>query len=446
MDATLHPAADVRNLQSAGSPRDNWSRRSRIVARLLTVQFIVQFLSAVTGFLLVRALPKQEYALFTIAIAIQTSLSLFADSGVNAGLLSMGGRVWQSRVELGKVIGAALRLRVQLGATAMLFVIPMSLWLLMRNGASWLQALTLSGVAITGVYCGTMAAAYGVVTRLHSRYRDIQMVELGGSIVRLGAVASAVALLLNSVIATASSTFAQVTQYFLVRRQALPLIALPVKEDTRRRAELVKMVRSQWLYFAFYALQGQLTVFLISIYGATTQVADVGALSRLAILSTVVGAVINQALVPSFARIQNPLLLRRRFLQSFVLVLFMGFALLTLGYFCRQPILWVLGPKYAHLDSELLWMLLSIAVGLILTLLWGLNTARGWLHRTWMMVPATLVTQVGLFEWLNISTVRGIIQFSILSQMPNLLISLVMSVVGFRKLVDGNHERSERYP
>jgi O-antigen/teichoic acid export membrane protein len=420
----------------------HWSRRSRIVARLLTVQFVVQLLSAITGFLLIRALPKQEYALFTIAIAIQTALSLFADSGVNAGLLSIGGRVWQSRVELGKIVAAALRLRAQLGAAAVAIVLPMSLWLLMRNGASWFQAVALSSIAIAGVYCSAMAAAYGVVTRLHSRYRDIQAVELGGSIARLGAVATAVALFLNAIIATASSALAQVTQYLLVRRQALPLIELPEHDDPNRRAELLKMVRSQWFFFAFYALQSQLIVFLISIYGSTAQVADVGALSRLGILSTAVAAVINQALVPSFARIHERRALQNRFLQSLLLVLFAGIAFVVAGYFFSAQILWVFGPKYHHLNAELVWMLGSVALGLVLSVVWGLNTARGWLQLTWLMVPLTIATQLLLVLVLDLSTVRAVVIFAIVSQVPNLLVSLSMTMRGFRTLSNSKADAS----
>jgi O-antigen/teichoic acid export membrane protein len=427
LEADNHPAKE--SVQTS-----HWSRRSKIVARLLTVQFVVQLLSAITGFLLVRTLPKQEYALFTIAIAIQTALSLLADSGVNAGLLSIGGRVWHSRVELGNVIAAALRLRAQLGTAGVAIVLPFSLWLLIRNGASVLQALALSSIAITGVYCSAMAAAYGVVTRLHSRYRNIQAVELGGSIVRLGAVATAVALFLNSIIATASSVLAQVTQYFLVRRQALRLIELPKHDDRDCRGELLKMVRSQWFYFAFYALQGQLTVFLISIYGSTAQVAEIGALSRLGILSTAVAAVVNQALVPSFARIHERHALQNRFLQSILLVLFAGVAFVIAGYFFNAQILWVFGPKYHHLNLELVWMLGSVALGLILSVVWGLNTARGWLQMTWLMVPLTIGTQLLLVMCLDLSTVRGVVIFAIVSQVPNLLVSLFMTTRGFRTL------------
>jgi FkbM family methyltransferase len=77
-------------------------------------------------------------------------------------------------------------------------------------------------------------------------------------------------------------------------------------------------------------------------------------------------------------------------------------------------------------------MVVSLVLGLFLGVVWGINTARGWLNSTWLIIPLTLLVQVGLVRWLPLSTVEGIIIFGIVSQLPNLFVSVAMMMRGFR--------------
>jgi len=64
-------------------------------------------------------------------------------------------------------------------------------------------------------------------------------------------------------------------------------------------------VRKQAPHSIYYCLQGQITVWLISIFGNADSVADVGALSRLAVVFSVLGALSSEIVFPAFARIQD---------------------------------------------------------------------------------------------------------------------------------------------
>ena len=78
----------------------------RVLATLASLQFVVQLLNAVTGLMLVRWLPKEEYALFTIANSVQASLMLMSDMGLTVGLVSIGGQVWNDPPAFAKLIAS----------------------------------------------------------------------------------------------------------------------------------------------------------------------------------------------------------------------------------------------------------------------------------------------------------------------------------------------------
>src|SRR6185503_7985331 len=97
---------------------------ARIIGNLAIVQAVVQLLSFCSGILIIRSLTQQEYAYFTIANTMQGTLNLLADIGISAGVISIGGRVWQERHRFGALIRTGLKLRKRLALVAAAVVIP----------------------------------------------------------------------------------------------------------------------------------------------------------------------------------------------------------------------------------------------------------------------------------------------------------------------------------
>src|SRR5258708_30254576 len=85
-----------------------------ILVKFTSVQAIVQTLGFAAGILIVRSLPKREYAFYTIGNTMLATILLLADSGISSALTAIGGRVWQDSHRLGSFVTTALRLRRQL--------------------------------------------------------------------------------------------------------------------------------------------------------------------------------------------------------------------------------------------------------------------------------------------------------------------------------------------
>src|SRR4029077_4687323 len=105
---------------------------ARIIGNLAIVQAVVQILGFLSGILVIRSLTQQEYAYFTIANTMQGTLNLLADIGIRAGVVSIGGRVWQDRRRFGELINTGLQLRKQLSVVVCVVVVPILYLLLAR--------------------------------------------------------------------------------------------------------------------------------------------------------------------------------------------------------------------------------------------------------------------------------------------------------------------------
>lgn len=396
------------------------------------VQLLVQLLNAGAGFLLVRTLEKPDYAWFTIASSMSAALAVLADSGIVSAVTSIGGTVWQDKSSLKGLVQAAMRLRMKLAVLNSIIVACISLWLLQRNGAGLLSALGLTALVIAPIWQISTTAVYSVVNRLESRTRQLQVADLAPAFIR-AAMTAALALLdgLTPMTALMAVLAAHLTQCFIVRRQVLPsLITVQSSKMDEHTASVWKIVHRLLPNSIFFCVQGQLTTWLISIFATTSEVSDLGALNRLAVIFAVLAGPLGQFVFPAFARATSS-----RRMWGIVLGLVAGVSafsvgLLALACWHGEWFLWLLGEKYAHLQRELMFVLAGMSLTSLSGFLWGLNVARGWINLAWLNIPFSIVTQsVGAFL-IPLDNVIGMAWLIIATGMIQCVHALVTCLVG----------------
>jgi O-antigen/teichoic acid export membrane protein len=406
---------------------------ARRIGNYALVQAVVQIIAFSSGILLVRWLPQREYALFTIANAMQATLMLLADIGISVGLMSIGGRVWQDRHRFGELINTGLAVRRKLAAAAAVVVAPILYAMLTKNGASGTYALLLIVVVLAGFSIQIAVDIYSVVPRLHSEIGRIQKIDFICVIVRLLLVLGLVYLFATAGLAVAIASATFVLQYFLLRAYAAKVVDLKANENAEDRREMGRLIKSLAANALFYCFQGQITVFLISFFGRhAASVAEVGALGRLAMIFTVLTNLLINVFVPAFARCQDKRKLR--YLYAAIVggvVLFSAVVLVGAASFPDQ-FLFVLGNRYAHLHHELLLMIGVAVITALSGTLWLLNASKAWIAGAWLYVPLTLATQIALVPFTDFSSVAGVLIFNLISVAPSLVLNLVLGYRGFR--------------
>ena len=421
---------------SSAAPFPDLARRTfdrvKHIGTFALVQASVQVLGFLSGIILVRHLDQREYAYFTIANTMQGTLNLLADIGISIGLVSIGGRVWQDRARFSQLISTASRLRYALGGVVALIVAPLLYLMLAKNGASTGYAMLLIAFVIAGVALQLSTGVLTVVPRLRSDIRRIQVIDLTGTILRLSAIAGLMFLFLNAGVAIALATLTFLLQYLMLRAYCARIIDFHAPTNPDDKKAMLGFIRNQAANAVFYCFQGQITVFLISFFAhRSSSVAEVGALGRLAMIFAVLTNLMANVFAPAFARCQN----RRRLFRLYFAVVggvavFSLFIVAAAALFPREFLL-VLGPKYAHLQRELLLMVGGAVLATLTGTFWSLNASRAWIAGSWLYIPLTIVTQVTLIPFTDFSSVKGVLVFNLISALPNLLLNIVLSLRGF---------------
>ena len=409
--------------------------RARVVGTFAFAQAAVQLIGFASGIILVRTLSQREYAYFTIANAMQGTINILADIGISIGLVSIGGRVWNDRRRFSQLITTALKLRRKLGALAIVAVTPVLYYMLVKNGASNFYSAVLILIVLAGLLVQLTVGVLGVVPRLLSDVRRIQVIDLVGAFTRLALVATLAFVFLDALVAAAVSAATFLLQYLMLRRYVAGVIDLDARENPEDRAAIRGFIRSQAANAIFYCLQGQITVFLISFFAHHTHsVAEVGALGRLGMIFAVLGNLLANVFVPAFAKTHDPRKLRWQYAGIVGGVAAFSFVVIGAAALFPSAFLFVLGNRYAHLDRELVLMVAGSVVAALIGTLWSLNAARAWVGFSWLYIPLTIATQVALIPVTDFSSVPGVLTFNLLSAVPSLLLNMVMSYRGFRSL------------
>lgn len=402
----------------------------KVLGKFVSVQLLVQVLGFASGILVIRTLDQQQYAYFTIANTMQATMNLLADSGISGALLAIGGKVWQEQYRFSQLINTALQLRFYLAAITFTVFTPILLWMLFGNGASVIEALSLAAVVMIGLNAQLTTNVLDLVLTLHSQISRIQKLDLLSTVSRLILLIIAYLTFLNAAVAVLTASLSLLLKRLLLRYWVNKTIEPKVPINKEDKREIIEIIKIQLPGTIFYCVQGQLTIWLISIFGNTKNIAEVGALGRLAIVFSVINAVMSNIVLPRFARCQSVKILRQQYWQIIGLFLCLGLIILIFTTIFPDQILWVLGGNYTHLKNELLLVAISTIFNSITATMWSLNCAKAWIKHSWLNIPATIISQILLLLILDVSTVKGVIIFGTLSIIPTFVVNAILTYRG----------------
>jgi hypothetical protein len=405
-----------------------WTLR---IASVIGTQTLIQVLNGVVAFVLIRTLPKDEFAWFTLATGMAAVLSTLNDGGIATAVTSQGGTVWQDRTRFSALLHAALSLLNRSAGVAAAVVAPILVWLLWQREAPATLIATSVLLVVGPQWLATRTVILGSVNRLHSRVRQLQTLEITGALTRSTLTLIPAALgWVNLSIALGAVAISVIAQAVLVRRQIRPLIDPhpPAETQAPFRSRIQETMRRMYPNAVFGCVQSQLATGLLAYFGSTSQVADLGAMARLGFVMNLIGAPLSHLFAPAFARCQEPHRLRKLFFSVLVGYCFLLSVFLLTIQTQNDMILSLFGPKYEHLKAELLLMALTLSIMFINQLFWALNCSQGWVRWVWLNIPLTLAAQVIAALMLKIDTVEGAILLSLFSTFPALVLGLVIAI------------------
>jgi O-antigen/teichoic acid export membrane protein len=412
-----------------------WSRRGRLLATFFVGQGLTQFIGLVTGFLLLRWLSVEDYAKFTLAFGFQCTLGNLADLGISGSIIGLVGPRGHDRHVVGQYVAASRWLRNRLflvlvpaGAVAFHYFAKMHHWTIFEQ-------LSLYGFAALCLYFQAANAWYTAPLLIRKELKANYRAGLMSSTVRLAAAAVCHGFaLLNSETIYAINMVGAALGARWTRKAALPFMeesAAVVPETIREMLRYITPLAPGIIFFAF---QGQISILLISLFGSTKSLAQVGALGRLGQLFAAFSAM-NPALIsPYFARLHASIALRQYTL--FLLAAAAGCGLLILcAFLWPQPMLWILGSKYGNMRNEASWMVVAGSLGLLDSTMHGIAMARKWIFwwNSLLYISSVLSVQAIAVCLSNMNTARAVVLLSVATCGAMMAVQLCIAFCGLRR-------------
>jgi hypothetical protein len=225
---------------------------------------------------------------------------------------------------------------------------------------------------------------------------------------------------------------ALMVQGLVYRKQSRALVVEPGKSDPAINQEMLSYLAPAMPWVIFTAFQGQVSLFLITWFGKTRNVAEIAALGRIGQLFLLLGMANAVVIAPYVARVPAEQLLKR-YLQIAGFALLIASALCVAAFLFPQPLLWLLGPKYENLSREIGWAVAGACVGYVGSVLLVMHNARKWIYWWWSTthIVVLLIAQIVCLFTLNLASTRDVLYFSLIINLTALFVLVLVGVCGF---------------
>ena len=254
----------------------------RRIAEFLTAQGITMAGNLLYGLLCVRLLPVADYAKFVVVFGIQGTLVVLMDIGITGSLIPLVGERVDDRQLIADYV-ASLR---QLAHALFAVMVPITVIvypLFVRNRQwSWPVVAAMVVIVLASAWFARISSAYGAVLILRrdrERWYRAQLVSSLGTLALLLVFWAAHWLnAFSAILINVAGIVSIALSYFLRARHLLGVRGVA---STDKRTAIIHLAMPSSPGVIFYALQGQIGLLLITIFGRTAAVAGVGALGRL---------------------------------------------------------------------------------------------------------------------------------------------------------------------
>jgi O-antigen/teichoic acid export membrane protein len=400
----------------------------RLISIVGSTEIILKGIGFLTGILIVRLLPVQEYAWYTLANTMLGTLVVLTDSGISNGVMAISGKVWQDPKKLGVVLATGLDLRRKFALVTLVFATPLIIYLLLQNNASWLTSVLIMLSLIPAFYAALSDSLLEIAPKLHQDIASLQKNQLmvGGG--RLVLTLLTIFIFPWTFVIILAAGLPRIYGNLQLEKINSKFIESNQVPDLLVRQEILSVVYRILPNILFFAFSGQIVIWILSVFGNTNDLASIGALGRFSVLIGVFTSILSTLFIPRFSRLKDnkATVLKVFFIFQILLFLFSGFFMLFVYLFPVQ-MLWILGTSYSSLSSELFLIMLSNCIGLITSMTGQLIGSRGHFLNPIVVIVMNLCTVVIAFFIWDLSTLQGILYYSILYQCISLTVNYCFS-------------------
>jgi O-antigen/teichoic acid export membrane protein len=386
----------------------------KLVSVTGAAQVIVQLVGFLSGIIIIRLLPTKEYALYTMANSMLGTMTLLADGGIGNGVMAQGGKVWRDKQRLGSVIKTGLELRQKFAIGSLLIALPILFYLLHHHNASPLTSILIIASLIPAFFSALSDTLLEIAPKLHQDIKSLQKNQVMTGLGRFALISITIFIFPWAFVAILGFGIPRIFANFKLRKIAAKFADWSQPSNNEDRSAILKVVKRTLPGTIYYCISGQITIWLISIFGSTESIAHVGALSRLTMILTIFGVLLSSLVEPRFSRLKdNKGLLLSRFLQIQVLLFAVSAFIILMVWLFPTQVMFILGKEYVGLNNELMLMTISGCLSLMSSSVFKLSSSRGIVPPPIILIPTLILIQLLFFAVVDFKEITGALMFSI---------------------------------
>lgn len=412
------------------------------IGQATSLQLLVMVLNALAGFLILRILDKEDYAAFSIFYATVSMVHVLSNSNLSSGFMAIGGKIWEDRAAFSSLIYTANVLRQKIAFVVLPIVIGYGLFLLWKQDLytnHWWQLLVIGSLIGLNALPGIYNLFYRHALLLWKRTIPYYTAEVVQTLTRLIPIIILWYFgiqwnnLLLLIIATIIGSFLGLRVIILSSESFYDSSA---KELNKAHYDkLIYYPKVTWHNTLFFTFQGQIGLILLSILGSTSSVAEFGALSRFALLNTLFLSVANVIFYPFFAKKNSKEALARNYAFGIILGILALVFLVLFAWLLPQVFIFLVGNDYTSIKEVLILSMLQNGLIIIGGLLFGMNSAKGWIKFSPLFGIPSYIIPIGIGAFFfDLSTLPGVLLLAVLMELGKILLQLFNGWHGLKSL------------
>ncbi|WP_282049102.1 lipopolysaccharide biosynthesis protein [Maribacter aquivivus] len=361
----------------------------KAIGQVFGTQMLFQFMGLGISVLLVRVLPKSEYAIYTVLMAVLGMLGIISNSGIMIGFKKIGGKIWDKNQEFSDLIKTTFSIRKYLILFSFVIVGTYTILVFNRQEIALNDSLFFIVALFFMVVPNASVSILAEGLLLQKNFLPVQIQTIVNQSIRMLGIFLLFlifkdSLTIKSVLVI--TVIASWTALFYLRRKEKKNLQTTsgkaLKEpkiNTEYKRVLMKYIKLNWHNSIFFAFKDQIAILIIGLYGTTSGLADLGAITRFSMIFLGVNALATNLLGPSFGRSKKFTELVKISKITFIAFIIISIITLTAAFIFSEELLWLLGPKYGGLNHELFMVFVLSCMMLGVHILNILNNSKGWI-------------------------------------------------------------------
>ena len=414
---------------------DKASHWGKIFAITGGAQVLVQISALINGILVIRLLSTQEYALYTLTNTMLGTMIMLADNGISNGVMAEAGKVWEDKNRLGVVIATGLYMRKRFAIYTLLITLPILAYLLIQHNAKPIS-VTLILLSIIPAFSASLSdSLLEIPSKLHQDIRPLQTNQVEVNFGRLILNAATLVVFPFTFVSLIANGIPRIYGNYKLRRMSANFTNINSEPDVLIERQVLKGVKATLPIVVYHCISGQISIWLISLFGTSIGIAQLGALGRLSIIFAFFSTIFSTIVIPRFSRLSSiKSNLLKQFLLAQVITAIISLIILTAIWVFASQILSILGNEYMNLRSELL--LIGIAGGISLGggVCSQLCLSRGWFFNPYILIAINFLSTIVFLFLIDSSSLISILRFNIFISITTYFLSLTFGLIKIFKI------------